>query len=136
MLFAGKTTSGHHLWPWWWCFLFGGNYRQDNGGYAWTPGVWRLTRRYYREKWSKAGYTWAQFVGLKTRRYGPSLLRNAYKTWLIHKDALSILENWGTIQNTRQAGCAQTGGPNSLNGNQVAPDCSESHPTDEWSDAK
>ena len=68
-LFAGKTKSGNMLWPYWWCFLFGGSYCQDNGGYAWTPGVYRLTRRYYKEGWKKAGYTWAEFVGLRKRSW-------------------------------------------------------------------
>lgn len=130
MLFAGKTTSGRQLWPWWWCFLFGGDYRQQGGGYAWTPGVWTLTRRYYLGKWYNFGYTWAEFVGLKGKK---SIIREAYKQWYIMK---MMIEDWKKTVQTRQAGCAHTGGPNSLNGNQVAPECSESHPTNERSDTQ
>lgn len=75
MLFAGKTVSGTHLWPRWWCFLFGGNFRQREwveigfdgkehncgGGYGWTPGVYWLTKRYFCEGWYKHR-SWWDFV--------------------------------------------------------------------------
>jgi hypothetical protein len=63
MLFAGKTRSGNRLWPRWWCFLFGGSYNQRNGGYGWTPGVYRLTKRYFKEGWHKS-HSWWDFVRL------------------------------------------------------------------------
>lgn len=52
MLFAGKTKSGNkHLWPRWWCFLFGGTFRQHNGGYGTVYSIPKRVRRYYREGW-------------------------------------------------------------------------------------
>lgn len=70
MLFAGKDGAGNHIYPYWWCFLFGGIFRNGkNGGYGWTPGIWRRTRKYYKENWKKAGYSWAEFVGLKKKKY-------------------------------------------------------------------
>lgn len=51
MLFAGRTKSGHHLWPRWWCYLFGGNFRQLSGGYGRVPALWWRVWRYYRQGW-------------------------------------------------------------------------------------
>jgi hypothetical protein len=49
MLGAGKTISGSPLVPRWWAFSFGGNYRQLKAGYGWSPSVFRLIKRYYRD---------------------------------------------------------------------------------------
>jgi hypothetical protein len=64
MLLAGKTRSGLPLWPRWWCFFFGGTFRQKIAGYGWTPGVFRLTKRYFREGWNEH-QSWWSFVRLK-----------------------------------------------------------------------
>ena len=56
MLFAGKTKSGStHLWPRWWCFFFGGTFRQKGGGYGTVYSIPRRIRRYYREDWRRNG---------------------------------------------------------------------------------
>lgn len=62
-MFRKKFPSGFgYYYPRWFCFLFSGNYRQKNGGFAWTPGVLRLTYRYYKEGWRESGYSWWDFV--------------------------------------------------------------------------
>jgi len=64
MFFAGKTISGTHLFPKWWVYFFGGNWKQKTGGYGWRPNIFRLISRYYRENWRNAGYSlssWLQF---------------------------------------------------------------------------
>ena len=50
MLFAGKTKSGScHLWPRWWCFFFGGTFRQKNGGYGTVYSIPFRVYRYFRD---------------------------------------------------------------------------------------
>lgn len=62
MLFAGKTKSGsHHLWPRWWCFLFGGTFKQTNGGYGTVYSIPSRVRRYYREGWGDR-YTLLEWI--------------------------------------------------------------------------
>lgn len=63
MLFAGKTKSGNcHLWPRWWCFFFGGNYRQLGGGYGICYSIPTRICRYYIENWKEAGYSLWQWI--------------------------------------------------------------------------
>lgn len=65
MLFAGKTKSGSkHLWPKWWCFFFGGTFKQNNGGYGTVYSIPTRVRRYYKEGWNKCygllDWIWSQ----------------------------------------------------------------------------
>lgn len=65
MLFAGKTKSGSkHLWPRWWCFFFGGTYRQRNGGYGTVYSIPSRINRYFRDGFyqtdSLLSFIWSQ----------------------------------------------------------------------------
>lgn len=58
-----RTADGTRVWPLWFVFLFGGTFRQDNGGYGTYPGgVVRQTIRYWRGSWRLGGYNWWTFV--------------------------------------------------------------------------
>jgi hypothetical protein len=46
------------IYPRWFAFLFGGNFKQNNGGFGWRPSLFRMVLRYYKEGWSESKSLW------------------------------------------------------------------------------
>lgn len=60
-----RTLNGTLIQSAWSANLFGGTFELSTGGYCWTPGLLRRTKKYFREGWYKEGRPYFKFIWVK-----------------------------------------------------------------------